>query len=570
MPGFDTDPVGGGGVVYATNVDFSGSSFTSGTRQVTANGQLLIGSTATPNIRVGTLTAGAGIAITNGPGSITISNSGSINDLHTARYIVSAGGASDGANFTTIAAAIAAATGATGRQTIFIQPGTYTENLTLSPNVNLCAYSCDANGAIDNTVPNVTIIGTLTASFTGTCCLSGLNLQTNSATILTVSGANATNVFLSQCYINATNNTAISFTSTGGSTIYLIECNGNLGTTGIHFFDLSGTGCQIFIYYGIYLNSGGSTSVSTVSSNNKLFMRYAEMENAFTTSSTSATDIQYCDFSNGNNVGLIVNGTGTNIWRYNRIESGTAVALTIGAGAEVDVDYLSVQTSNANALNGAGTIKYGHIIYDGSSSKNNVTSQTVYVDQAVTSGVSQLVYSTTNNVLAGLATANSASLVTNSTGVPAWSGTMTNGQVIIGSTGATPTAATLSAGTGVSITNGAASITISSVGGGLTWSDNSGTFTASTNNGYFITAASTPTLPAAPNEGDQVGFILDAAATVTITGNTGQKIRVGGSISAAAGTCATSTRGNSINLIYRSTGTTWFSYGAPEGTWTIT
>jgi len=55
MPGFDT-----GSVMYALNVDFTGNSLTSGSPQVTTNGQLLIGSTATPNIKVGTLTSPLG------------------------------------------------------------------------------------------------------------------------------------------------------------------------------------------------------------------------------------------------------------------------------------------------------------------------------------------------------------------------------------------------------------------------------------------------------------------------------------------------------------------------------
>src|SRR5689334_6523200 len=55
MPGFDT-----GSVMYALNVDFTGNSLTSGTAQVTTNGQLLIGSTATPNIKVGTITSPSG------------------------------------------------------------------------------------------------------------------------------------------------------------------------------------------------------------------------------------------------------------------------------------------------------------------------------------------------------------------------------------------------------------------------------------------------------------------------------------------------------------------------------
>jgi hypothetical protein len=46
--------------MFALNVDFTGNSLTSGTAQVTTNGQLLIGSTALPNIQVGTLTSPLG------------------------------------------------------------------------------------------------------------------------------------------------------------------------------------------------------------------------------------------------------------------------------------------------------------------------------------------------------------------------------------------------------------------------------------------------------------------------------------------------------------------------------
>lgn len=58
------------GVLTAANVDFRQVKPTGG--QVTADGQLLIGATAAPYIRVATLTPGAGIGITNGAGSIQI------------------------------------------------------------------------------------------------------------------------------------------------------------------------------------------------------------------------------------------------------------------------------------------------------------------------------------------------------------------------------------------------------------------------------------------------------------------------------------------------------------------
>ena len=61
--------------------------------------------------------------------------------------------------------------------------------------------------------------------------------------------------------------------------------------------------------------------------------------------------------------------------------------------------------------------------------------------------------------------ANSAMIVSNSSGAAEATGTMTDGQVIIGSTGATPTATTLTAGTGITVTNGAGIITIAASGG---------------------------------------------------------------------------------------------------------
>jgi len=70
-----------------------------------------------------------------------------------------------------------------------------------------------------------------------------------------------------------------------------------------------------------------------------------------------------------------------------------------------------------------------------------------------------------NLAAAALTTQNSV-LTTDNAGLAAWSGAMTNGQLIIGSTGARPSRATLTAGTGISITNSAGGITVASNGSG--------------------------------------------------------------------------------------------------------
>lgn len=57
-------------VLFVDNVDFSGAAIPS--PSMLADGQLIIGSTAAPNMKIGTLQAGSGIVITNGSGSIAI------------------------------------------------------------------------------------------------------------------------------------------------------------------------------------------------------------------------------------------------------------------------------------------------------------------------------------------------------------------------------------------------------------------------------------------------------------------------------------------------------------------
>ncbi|HEV2917605.1 MAG TPA: hypothetical protein VGW78_07730 [Candidatus Babeliales bacterium] len=82
----------------------------------------------------------------------------------------------------------------------------------------------------------------------------------------------------------------------------------------------------------------------------------------------------------------------------------------------------------------------------------------------VTFTANQLLYSPSAGNLSGLTTVASAQLVTNATGVPAMTSSMTNGQIVIGSTGGTPGPATITAGTNITVTNGANSVTIACSG----------------------------------------------------------------------------------------------------------
>jgi len=154
----------------------------------------------------------------------------------------------------------------------------------------------------------------------------------------------------------------------------------------------------------------------------------------------------------GSNI-TITNGNGT-----------ITIAATGGGGASpltTKGDLYTYSTTDDRLGIGAnGTI----LIADSAQATGNKWTTATYPN---TTTANQLLYSSSANTIAGLATANSATIATTNAGVPAWTGSMIDGQLLIGSTGATPTLATLTAGANITITNAAGSITITASGAGL-------------------------------------------------------------------------------------------------------
>lgn len=239
--------------------------------------------------------------------------------------------------------------------------------------------------------------------------------------------------------------------------------------------------------------------------------------------------------------------------------TATAGQVLQSAGAAADpafstATYPSTATSTGTILRADGT--------------NWVATTATY---PATTTINQILYSSANNTVTGLATANRGVLTTGATGVPVVTALATDGQLIIGSTAGVPSASTLTAGTGVSITNGSNSITIAVTSGGFTWSDASGAFSPLAENGYFITGTATGTLPAAPANGDTIKFFVDHASQVlTIQATVGKIIRFGSTVSAAAGTAVSTAQGDSVELVYRSTNTCWCAVAGFTGVWNVT
>lgn len=149
-----------------------------------------------------------------------------------------------------------------------------------------------------------------------------------------------------------------------------------------------------------------------------------------------------------------------------------------------------------------------------------------------------------------------------------------NGQLLIGSTGVNPAAATLTAGTGITITNAAGSITLASTGGGLTTVDETlvGPTTMAVNTQYIADngALVTLTLPAAAALGDTFRIIGKGAGGWLMAQQAGQTTHFGNvaTTAGAGGSIASSNQWDGLTVVCVTANTTFAVYGA-QGNLTV-
>jgi hypothetical protein len=230
---------------------------------------------------------------------------------------------------------------------------------------------------------------------------------------------------------------------------------GTYGGTGVN------NGASTITIGGNVTFSGAFTFTGTLTGNTSV---------TFPTSGTLATTSQLPTPSaltkvDDTNVTLTLGGTPTTALLQ-------AVSLTLGwtgqlgltrggTNASLTASNGGIVWSNASQLQIlSGTATANQVLLSGSS----VTPAWSTATYPPTTTINQLLYSSSSNVIGGLATVNSASLTTTSGGVPTWLA-LTDGQIIIGSSIGAPAAATITAGTGVSVTNGHNTITIAATGG---------------------------------------------------------------------------------------------------------
>lgn len=366
----------------------------------------------------------------------------------------------------------------------------------------------------------------------------------------------------------ATANNGVLITSAGGvpsiSSTLPTAVQGNITSVGTIGSGTWNGGIIGSAYGGTGVNNGTSTitlggSLTTSGAFASTFTMTGITTVTFPTSGTLATTSQLPTPSamtkvDDTNVTLTLGGTpATSLLQ--------AVSLTLGWSGQLGVTRGGTGASSVGAN---GTL---------AQSNGSIYTFTTATYPSTTTA-NQLLYSSATNTVGGLATANSATLVTNASGVPAWTGSMTNGQLLIGSTGATPIPATLTAGPGVSISNGAGSITISGTGSGIGWTEVTGVSQSmAADNGYVSNNAGlvTLTLPTVAAFGTIINVQGKGAGGWKIAQNAGQTIYCGSSASTTgvAGYIASTNRYDSVQLLCITANTEWAMLGGPQGNITI-
>jgi hypothetical protein len=307
-----------------------------------------------------------------------------INPMSSARWIVDPLGFNG--THTTIAAAI---TSATAGDTIFLMPGTYTQDLSLKAGVNITGWPCDGiTPPLGNGFSNIIINGEITAAYTGSVVLSGICLQTNNNYCLLINGTNACSLQLINCQIYCLNHTAISYTN-GNAQVYFDFCKGDTATSGITYFTKTASSGKFKFYNCVFENSGSSTTVSTVTGAgldiNNCFMGFYISDTASVQANIGSSEMTNfvsglasgVDASNSFFGTYAMTGTGTSIFTECFLNGGATSSVSIGSGCTCTLSQCTILSSNTNAITGAGTLISGGLSFIGSSANINTTTQTV-------------------------------------------------------------------------------------------------------------------------------------------------------------------------------------------------
>jgi hypothetical protein len=320
---------------------------------------------------------------------------------------------------------------------------------------------------VNNGASTLTLGGSLTTAgaFASTFTMTG----TTNVTFPTIGTLATTSQLPIPAALTEVNDTNVTMTLGGTPATALLQAvSMTLGWTGELSPTRGGTG----------VNNGASTltlggSLTTAGAFASTFTMTGTTNVTFPTSGTLATTSQLpipaaLTEIDDTNVTMTLGGTpATALLQAVSMTLGWTGQLSLargGTNANLTASNGGIVYSTASELAIlAGTSTANQMLQSGASSSPAWSSAT----WPSTTTINQLLYSSATNTVSGLTTNNSALLITTASGIPQFTTSLTDGQLVIGSTGNSPAVANLIGGTNVTITNGPGSITINAAGSGV-------------------------------------------------------------------------------------------------------
>ena len=301
---------------------------------------------------------------------------------------------------------------------------------------------------------------------------------------------NTTNTNLGTLLEQAISGYVTQAVSTGTDTTITIP-NGATGVARNMYIELTGT--------------GGTNTNLIVPANKKLYFVFNNASGAVTVKVAGQTGVSV---PAGSKFILVSNGT----------DIVEATSYSSGVGSSLSVTTLTATSANITTLSGTtATYTSANITTLSGTSVSYTTGSFTSANITTLTG--------TNFSATSLTLTNPLGRAQGGTGV---STAPTNGQLLIGN-GSGYTLSTLTAGTGISVTNNAGSITIAASGGGLpTVTVTASTaITAAANFHYILTAATaaTVTLPASPTISDTIYVTVANGLTTNVVARNGKPIQ---------------------------------------------
>lgn len=374
----------------------------------------------------------AGIVNLSGSNSVTTSATGNTvtvkNLADITKYVVDpiAGETA----YQTIQSAINAANTAGGPATVYIRPATYTENLTHYDGIDLWG----AVGVADT--QTCKIIGTHIPPASGTLTIRNIFLQ-SATDIFTSAVAGTADLILIDDAVAVTNGYTFNLPNwTGSFTGFDI---GEIGSTNDGWINNTG-GAFVFM---VNITAGkGSGNTCTISGSSEFYNVHVQCPITFQSTGTAVLS-GGCWFDN-----TITTADTATVGMYNSLaDTGVNQAITHNSGNALTLSTVTINSSNSPAVGGTGTID---------------STGVDFVDDAT--------YAGTLTINGGKSISGSARLIDRTANTVAYYSTggelgeigpLTDGQIIIGSTGSAPVSAALTSTSGsVTITNGAGSINL--------------------------------------------------------------------------------------------------------------